>query len=124
MGGDRNAFYYMPAYTTGPEPIKDLGIDAQVNWGSAWPTGAGDIETSRDQYYMSVLGSGRYVGTVSPGFFAHFGYKNFIWRGDNWLYSMRWEQLISMRQQIDQVEIVAWNDVSGMLHSHAGLDRN
>jgi hypothetical protein len=37
-----------------------------------------------------------------------------MWRGDDWLYGMRWEQLMSMRQQIDQVEIVSWNDVSSL----------
>jgi glucan endo-1,3-alpha-glucosidase len=26
------------------------------------------------------------------------------------LYAQRWEQLISMRSQIDQVQVVAWND--------------
>jgi glucan endo-1,3-alpha-glucosidase len=113
MGGDRNAFYWMPTFTGAPEGLNALQIDAEVAWNSGWPTGGGDIDTSPDKYYMSLLGPNRYVATVSPGFFTHFAYKNFIWRGDNWLYAERWEQLIAMRQQIDQVEIISWNDVSG-----------
>lgn len=33
------------------------------------------IETSRDTYFMSQIGGRDYVGTVSPLFFTHFGYK-------------------------------------------------
>lgn len=130
MGGNRGNIYWMPTFTSAPTGLSQYSIDAEVNWGSAWPTGASDIETSRDQYFMQQLGSKGYVGTVSPLFFSHFSYKvrgmqqqtvleltacyqNFMWRGDDWLYAMRWEQLISMRGQIDQVEIASWNDVSG-----------
>lgn len=110
MGGSRGSFYFMPAFTSDPAGLSQYSIDAELNWGSAWPTGASDIETSRDKYFLSLLGSDRYAGTVSPGFFGHFSYKNFIWRGDDWLYAMRWEQIIGMRQQIDHIEVVSWND--------------
>ena len=36
--------------------------------------------------------------------------QNFIWRGDNFLYGARWDQLLSMRDKTDLVEVVSWND--------------
>ena len=32
--------------------------------------------------------------------------KNFIWRGDNWLLAQKFEQMISIRDKVDQVELV------------------
>ena len=69
------SLYFMPAYNSPPTGLSQYNIDAEVNWGSAFPTGAVDIETSRDQWYMQQLGSKAYVGTVSPVFFAHLSYK-------------------------------------------------
>jgi glucan endo-1,3-alpha-glucosidase len=35
--------------------------------------------------------------------------KNWIYRGDDWLYAERWELLVQHRSQVDLVEIVTWN---------------
>lgn len=32
-----------------------------------------------------------------------------IYRGDDWLFVRRWEQLIAMRDQVDMVQVVSWN---------------
>lgn len=34
------------------------------------------------------------------------GIQNFIWRGDNWLLAQKFEQMISIRDRVDQVELV------------------
>ncbi|KAK0230385.1 glycoside hydrolase family 71 protein [Armillaria fumosa] len=80
-------------------------------WGCAWPQGDYDKSTSDDQYYMSQLGS-RYATTISMWIFTHYSWanKNFYLRGDDWLIANRWEQLISMRDQLTFVEMVTWND--------------
>jgi glucan endo-1,3-alpha-glucosidase len=76
MGDRRNSTYYMPAYTMGdgPRSLNQYDIDAELNWGSAWPTGDTDLTTENDDYWMSFLPN-KYVATVAPSFFTHFGYK-------------------------------------------------
>lgn len=41
---------------------------------------------------------------------THFPYKNWYLRGDNWLLNNRWEQLISMRNELTFIELLTWND--------------
>lgn len=36
--------------------------------------------------------------------------KNWIYRGDDWLLARRMEQVIAMRNKVDMVEIISWND--------------
>jgi len=54
------------------------------------------------------------MAAVSPWFFTHYGpdswNKNWIYRGDDWLFVRRWEQLIAMQDQIDIVQIISYND--------------
>ncbi|KAK0499668.1 glycoside hydrolase family 71 protein [Armillaria luteobubalina] len=84
-------------------------LDSWLCWGCAWPQGDYDKSTSDDQYYMSQLGS-RYATTISGWIFTHYSNKNFYLRSDDWLIANRWEQLISMRDQLTFVEMVTWND--------------
>ncbi|KAG6872919.1 hypothetical protein C0995_005177 [Termitomyces sp. Mi166 len=65
-----------------------------------------DVQTADDRYYMSQLGS-RYGTTVSPWLFTHYDYKNFLHRGDDWLYLTRWDQLMTMRDQLTFVEVIS-----------------
>jgi len=65
----------MPAYSSPPTGLSAYNIQAEVDWGSAWPTGAAEIETSRDQWYMQNLDSKGYVGTLSPLFFGRMSDK-------------------------------------------------
>ncbi|CAG8667788.1 7841_t:CDS:2 [Acaulospora colombiana] len=37
--------------------------------------------------------------------------KNWIYRADDWLYARRWEDLVQMRDQVDIVEIITWNEI-------------
>lgn len=89
-------------------------MDGELNWNSAWPVGNSQISTDTDNRYMSALGGKEYMAAISPYFFTHFGAdswnKNWIYRGDDWLYCTRWEQIIEMRDRIQQLEILTWND--------------
>lgn len=75
MGNLRDSLYWMPTFNVDPTTLPGYAIDAEVNWGSAWPSGGSDIETSRDVWYMQQLGSKGYVGTISPLFYAHLSDK-------------------------------------------------
>jgi hypothetical protein len=35
--------------------------------------------------------------------------KNWIYRGDDWLYASRWDLIMQHRDEVDIVEIVTWN---------------
>ncbi|KAJ3732630.1 glycosyl hydrolase family 71-domain-containing protein [Lentinula guzmanii] len=84
-------------------------FDSWYCWGCAWPQGNYNKTTDDDHYYMNILES-RYATTISPWMFTHYDNKNFYLRGDDWLLITRWEQLISMRDQLTFVEMVTWND--------------
>jgi glucan endo-1,3-alpha-glucosidase len=77
FGSYANSIYFMPAYNAPPTSLGGYNIQAEVNWGSAWPSAGADIEMSRDQWYMKQLNpSGKgYIGTVAPLFYAHMSYK-------------------------------------------------
>ena len=89
-------------------------MDGELNWNSGWPTGDADLSTASDVAYAAALGSKEYMPAISPFFFTHFGVdswnKNWLWRGDDWLYCTRWEQIISMRESVKMTEILTWND--------------
>ncbi|KAG8895863.1 hypothetical protein FRB99_000309, partial [Tulasnella sp. 403] len=83
-------------------------------WGGAWPKGDNPIDWSEDAYRISRDGLSRpgdiYMTSVSPWFFVHYPGRNYIWRGDDFLYPSRWEDLVTHRDQVDAVEVVSWND--------------
>lgn len=89
-------------------------MDGELNWNSAWPVGNNAISTDADNRYISALGGKEYMAAISPYFFTHFGAdtwnKNWIYKGDDWLYCTRWEQIIAMRDRVQQLEILTWND--------------
>ncbi|TFK45555.1 glycoside hydrolase family 71 protein [Heliocybe sulcata] len=63
---------------------------------------------------MSQSTSRGYMAAVSPWFFTHYGpdtyNKNWIYPADWHLYPRRWQNLVSLRDKVDIVEIVTWND--------------
>ncbi|KAJ3889782.1 glycoside hydrolase [Lentinula edodes] len=95
-------------------------LDSWQCWGCAWPQGDQDKTTQDDQYYMDILGPGRYAATVSGWFFTHYNYKNFYLRGDAWLFLTRWEELISMRDQLRFVEVLTWFTESQLIYAKRG----
>lgn len=48
-----------------------------------------------------------YMAGVSPWFFTHFNYKNWIYKSET-LWTTRWEQIAALQPQL--VEIISWND--------------
>ncbi|KAG8737877.1 hypothetical protein FRC10_007563 [Ceratobasidium sp. 414] len=89
-------------------------LDAYKLW-NAWPLGQQDNnQWADDAWYMQHLASGQgYLTMVSPWFFAHrpgSPSTNRYLRGDNFMYTKRWKQLIQNRKSLPFVEIGSWND--------------
>ncbi|WWC86171.1 uncharacterized protein L201_001044 [Kwoniella dendrophila CBS 6074] len=107
--------FFVPSIFSNPNTFAGNNwMDGELNWNSGWPMGANDLDTSSDKQYMSALGSKEYWAAVSPFFFTHFSpatwNKNWLYKSDEWLYATRWEDLISMRDQVKSIEILTWND--------------
>lgn len=74
--------------------------------------------TNPDQQYINALnamGSNQtYMAAVSPWFFTHYSpqtyNKNWIYLSDDHLYAKRWENLVQIRDQVEIVECLTWND--------------
>jgi len=77
FGDNAGNIYFMPAYTSDPRGLGQYNIQAEVNWGSAWPEGANEINLDRDNYFIGLLAQTgkKYVGTISPLFASHMSYK-------------------------------------------------
>ncbi|KXN89036.1 Glucan endo-1,3-alpha-glucosidase agn1 [Leucoagaricus sp. SymC.cos] len=88
--------------------------DGALAWNSAWPMGNYPINSDYDEKYFECLGNRTYMAAVSPWMFTHYGpssfHKNFIYRGDDWLFAARWELLIQQRKKIHFVQVISWND--------------
>ncbi|KAI5450005.1 hypothetical protein NCC49_003767 [Naganishia albida] len=103
--------YFIPAWTEDPSRFGGYDMDGFVNWDAGWPKSTGDIDLTADKAAMSALGSARrLVAAVSPIFFTHFSWKNWLYRSDDFMMSQKLEQLLCIRNQLDQIEIISWND--------------
>ncbi|KAJ9123152.1 hypothetical protein QFC22_001345 [Naganishia vaughanmartiniae] len=107
--------FFVPSVFSDPSTFSSATwMDGELNWNGGWPMDGNDLTTSSDTKYINALGSKEYMAAISPAFFTHFpvnGWnKNWIYRGDDWLYSKRWEDVIGMRDQVKMVEILTWND--------------
>ncbi|KAJ6589983.1 glycoside hydrolase family 71 protein [Mycena vulgaris] len=117
--------HFVPALFVDPARYPAMAaLDGAFNWNGGWPLHLTpghprhEIESpalDTDRYHLDNLGGGRtFMAAVSPWFFTHYGpdswNKNWIYRGDDWLFARRWEQLIAMRARIDIVQVISWND--------------
>ncbi|KAF8161484.1 glycoside hydrolase family 71 protein [Crassisporium funariophilum] len=117
--------YFIPSFFINPARYPSISaMDGAFNWNGGWPIqlhagmSQSDIEKAQldsDNGHLDNLKNGRtFMAAVSPWFFTHYGpdtwNKNWIYRGDDWLFVKRWEQLISMRNRIDMAQIISWND--------------
>ncbi|KAJ7736912.1 glycoside hydrolase family 71 protein [Mycena metata] len=116
--------HFIPAFFIDPARYPSLPcMDGMFHWNGGWPlhlTPADprpEIEFSTldtDRHHLHHLGGRTFMAAVSPWFFTHYApdswNKNWIYRGDDWLFARRWEQLIAMRSQIDIVQVISWND--------------
>lgn len=98
-----------------PGSFQNDDADCGFSW-SAWPNQNNqpinqNMTTDLDQQYITNLGSRPFMAPVSPWFFTHYGpdtySKNWVFYSD-YLWSARWEQILSMAPQM--VEIITWND--------------
>ncbi|KAH8115173.1 glycoside hydrolase family 71 protein [Phellopilus nigrolimitatus] len=116
--------YFIPSFFIDPARFREIHcMDGAFNWNGCWPiyltsqSPPSEIHCPKllsDQEYLRNLDGKSYMASVSPWFFTHYGKdswnKNWIYRADDWLFVRRWEQLVSMRNQVDIVQVISWND--------------
>lgn len=109
--------FFVPSLFLSPWQQADYPwLDGTFAWNSAWPGAANATTGETDAEHLAALEpKGKlYVPALSPAFFAHYGPdswdKNWVYRGDDWLYCTRWEALIALRDRAPMLEIVTWND--------------
>ncbi|KAJ7655358.1 glycoside hydrolase family 71 protein [Mycena rosella] len=117
--------YFVPALFVDPTRYPEIpALDGVFNWNGGWPLHLTPAHPRReiespvldtDRHHLSNLSSAQtFMAAVSPWFFTHYGPdswdKNWIYRGDDWLFARRWEQLIEMRARVDIVQVISWND--------------
>lgn len=108
LAGQGHPIFFVPSFTAlGPAGASGMSSnDGTFSW-DAWPTTDSEMTTAEDQAYMNARNGKVYMAGVSPWFFTHFSYKNWVYKSDD-LLTTRWEQLVSL--QPDFIEIVTWND--------------
>ncbi|KAI0698316.1 glycoside hydrolase family 71 protein [Cerioporus squamosus] len=116
--------HLIPSFFMDPRRYPHItAMDGYFNWNGSWPihltvdSPREEVECAKldtDRHHIHHLGGRTFMAAVSPWFFTHYGpkswNKNFIYRGDDWLFVRRWTQLIAMRDQVDIVQIISWND--------------
>ena len=90
---------FVPAWTAlGAQNIfsNNPVLDGAFSW-AAWPTNNAEMATTEDDAYRREAKQfGKvYMAGVSPWFFTHFSYKNWIYKSEN-LWTTRWEQIVAM----------------------------
>jgi glucan endo-1,3-alpha-glucosidase len=103
--------FFVPSWTAlGPNQVFESHpvLDGMFSWG-AWPMDNSEMNTSGDQLYMQdAANNGKvYMAGVAPWFFAHFDYKNWIYKSES-LWPTRWQQIVDLKPEF--VEIITWND--------------
>ncbi|KAG8966465.1 hypothetical protein FRC03_011914 [Tulasnella sp. 419] len=96
-------------------------------WNGGWPLGNYQVNWDSDARAISGARNGRpgalYMAAVSPWFFTQYGpnswNKNWIYRGDDWMYIKRWEDLYAHRNDVYLVKTVTWNDWYYLIQSYA-----
>ncbi|KAL1744819.1 glycoside hydrolase family 71 protein [Schizophyllum fasciatum] len=114
----------IPAWFVDPARYPRMAsMDGYFHWNGGWPLHLSPQSHRReiegpaldsDVHHLRHLEGKLYMAAVSPWFFTHYGKdswdKNWIYRGDDWLYVRRWEQILAMRDRIDIVQVISWND--------------
>ncbi|KAL1662683.1 glycoside hydrolase family 71 protein [Schizophyllum commune] len=104
----------IPAFFIDPNRYPTLAsMDGYFHWNGGWPLHLSPTSHRReiekpaldsDVHHLRHLEGRPYMAAVSPWFFT------WNYRGDDWLYVRRWEKLLAMRDQVDIVQVISWND--------------
>ncbi|KAK8858755.1 hypothetical protein IAR55_002984 [Kwoniella newhampshirensis] len=113
--------YAVPYFQPTADNANNAGLSGLFSW-AAWP---GQLDNqpvnasmtdSRDQTYLGVTqpAGKTYMAPVSSWFSTHFGpevsySKNWVFKSET-LWKDRWDEILSMGDQLDFLEIVTWND--------------
>lgn len=113
--------YAVPYWAPTQSNADNAGLAGLFSW-DAWPGQLGNVpvlakmSTTQDDLYLAVTQNANktYMAPVSPWFSTHFGNqvsysKNWVFYSET-LWKTRWDQILSMSDQLDFVEIVTWND--------------
>ncbi|KAK7691992.1 hypothetical protein QCA50_005397 [Cerrena zonata] len=115
---------FIPSFFIDPRTYPSLScMNGYFHWNGGWPIHLKPQSPHHeihfpsldsDQAHLCHLGRRTYMAAISPWFFTHYGKdswnKNWIYRGDDHLLIRRWEYLLSIRDQVDIVQVVSWND--------------
>ncbi|KAJ3715962.1 glycoside hydrolase [Lentinula guzmanii] len=118
------SIHYVPSLFIDPALYSGMtSLDGAFNWNGSWPVHLNSNSTRQeiecptldsDDEHIRNLNGRTFMSAVSPWFFTHYGpeswNKNWIYRGDDWLFVRRWEQLVTMRDRVNIVQIISWND--------------
>ncbi|KAF9523864.1 glycoside hydrolase [Crepidotus variabilis] len=117
--------HFVPSFFIDPARYKHIhALDGVFNWNGGWPlhlklgsphSELRNAKLDSDLTHIPHLNNEQtFMAAVSPWFFTHYGpdtwNKNWIYCCDDWLFVRRWEQLIAMRDRVDMVQIISWND--------------
>ncbi|TCD69383.1 hypothetical protein EIP91_007730 [Steccherinum ochraceum] len=117
--------HFIPSFFINPTRYPTLRcLDGYFHWNGGWPIHLTSTSPRRevrcprldsDAPHLYHLPVGKtYMAAVSPWFFTHYGKdswnKNWTYRGDDHLLVRRWEHLMSIRDQVDIVQVISWND--------------
>ncbi|KAG8708165.1 hypothetical protein FRC09_001404 [Ceratobasidium sp. 395] len=116
LGAAGTPIYFIPNFQIDVSELASTWtwLDGYKLW-NAWPLGqqVGN-QWADDAWYLQHTRNGQgYMTMVSPWFYAHRpggpGTNRYL-RGDNFMYTNRWNQLIQNRNSLQFVEIGSWND--------------
>nr|XP_018262177.1 uncharacterized protein I303_05193 [Kwoniella dejecticola CBS 10117]OBR84335.1 hypothetical protein I303_05193 [Kwoniella dejecticola CBS 10117] len=118
--GCNQDIYAVPFWAPTQENANNAGLSGLFSW-TAWASkDNGPIDqpltTVQDEAYIDVVSKANkvYMAPVSSWFFTHFGKevpwsKNWLFKSEN-LWKDRWDQILSMGDNLSYLEIVTWND--------------
>ncbi|KAH9917216.1 glycoside hydrolase family 71 protein [Amylocystis lapponica] len=117
--------HLVPSFFIDPARYPEMSsMDGYFHWNGGWPlhlspdlpAAKSGVPSSTATAPTSNIWAGEHSWPPShPGSSqSHYGRdswnKNWIYRGDDWLFARRWEQLVAHRAQIGIVQILSWND--------------
>ncbi|CAL1711764.1 unnamed protein product [Somion occarium] len=116
--------HFIPSFFVDPRRYPSLTcMNGYFHWNGGWPLHLAPQsprhevhlpKLDSDQPHIAHLGRRTYMAAISPWFFTHYGReswnKNWIYRSDDHLLIRRWEYLLSIRDDVDIVQFISWND--------------